>query len=126
VETPTDVTRVKDAGAADGVKFKLMKCGGVRRTVAAIEDALDRGFTVSFGNGVQSDVGCVLEALVWEATDLETAGEFNGWRKQSEGLLSGGLSFADGELRWRGTGIAFDDAALDRHRVATATFDRSG
>jgi L-alanine-DL-glutamate epimerase-like enolase superfamily enzyme len=117
VETPADVARVEDAGAADGVKFKFMKCGGVGRTVAAIEDALNRGFTVSFGNGVQSDVGCVLEALVWAATDLETAGEFNGWRKQAEGVLQGGLAFADGSLRWTGDALELDEAVLDRYRV---------
>jgi L-alanine-DL-glutamate epimerase-like enolase superfamily enzyme len=123
VKSSTDVAQVTAAGAADGVKFKLMKCGGVGATVAAIKDALDRNLMVSFGNGVQSDVGCVLEALVWAATDLAVAGEFNGWRKQTDDLLSAGLSFAEGCLHWTADSFEFDATTLDCHRVAAAVFE---
>lgn len=123
VATAEDLAAVDRADAADGVKFKLMKCGGLDRARWLLTDATDRGFSVIFGNGVQSDIGCLLEATVWADTELETVGEFNGWRKQSTSVLQSPPEFRDGRLHWDGTTPSLNESTLDQYRTATACFD---
>jgi L-alanine-DL-glutamate epimerase-like enolase superfamily enzyme len=119
-----DLRDAAAADAADAVKFKLMKIGGWKSTERRIKQARDLGFEVVLGNGVQSDIGCIHEAAIWRATNLELAGEFNGWRKQKQALTNGRLHFDDGALTWDGGSISLDyervDAhTLDRERFAT-------
>lgn len=114
-----DLEAAAAANAADAVKFKLMKAGGWRTTEALIERARSLGFDIVLGNGVQSDIACVYEAAVWEATDLTLAGECNGWRKQERRLLDTGLDFEDGCLCWDG-----DDVSPSRQVMAAHAIDR--
>lgn len=122
VTTMPDIVAVEQAAAADGVKFKLMKCGGINRARRLISTAIDRGFTVILGNGVQSDIGCLIEAAVWEETDLQTVGEFNGWRKQTASVLESTPKFHDGRLIWDGIVPTLDDQMLNQFRTASARF----
>lgn len=122
VATAEDLRRVDRADAADGVKFKLMKCGGPRNAVRLLEDATERGLSVIFGNGVQSEIGCLLEAAVWTNAGLTTAGEFNGWRKQSTAMLSTAIEFQDGSLHWDGSKPVFDQQRLSQYRTDSVRF----
>lgn len=123
VAAAEDLAAVDAADAADGVKFKLMKCGGLQRARRLLTDATDRGFSVIFGNGVQSDIGCLLEAAVWSQLKVKTAGEFNGWRKQTTSVLESPPEFSNGCLHWDGSRPTLDDPTLDQHRLASARFD---
>jgi L-alanine-DL-glutamate epimerase-like enolase superfamily enzyme len=123
VATAEDLAAAAAADAADGVKLKLMKCGGLRRARRLLTDAADRGFSVIFGNGVQSDIGCLLEAAVWSQLEVETVGEFNGWRKQTMSVLESPPEFSDGCLHWDGSRPTLDGPALDQYRLASAHFD---
>lgn len=122
VTTADDLAAVDDVTAADGVKFKLMKCGGLNRAQQLLEDATERGFTVIFGNGVQSDIGCLLEAAVSKTIGLDTAGEFNGWRKQSESVLQSAPEFSDGCLCWDGSVPELNETAVERYRSDMSRF----
>jgi o-succinylbenzoate synthase len=125
VATVEDLEAIEQTAAADGVKFKLMKCGSFRQARHLLQDATRRGFTVIFGNGVQSDIGCLIEATVFEQVDIETVGEFNGWRKQSTTLLEDGPSFADGCLRWNHDSPSLDTDTIDRFGIDSARFEIS-
>jgi L-alanine-DL-glutamate epimerase-like enolase superfamily enzyme len=125
VATVEDLELIDEADAANGVKFKLMKCGGLTRARELISEADRRGFTVIFGNGVQSDIGCLLEATVWSETGLETVGEFNGWQKQSINTIESVPEFRDGCLHWDGTRPTLDNRTLNQYRTDSIQFERS-
>lgn len=119
ISNGNDLRAAAVADAADAVKFKLMKAGGWKATKRRIEQAQDLGFEVVLGNGVQSDIGCIHEAVIWEATGLELAGEFNGWQKQIRKLTDNRLRFDNGALTFVGGSVS-----LDYERVNTYTHNR--
>lgn len=93
-----ELEAVLRAGAADAVKFKLMKQGGPERVRSLVRRARREGLTVVLGNGVQTGVGCVHEARLWAELDLDTAGEFNGWRKLSRPVAADPPRFESGSI----------------------------
>lgn len=121
VRTATDLDRIADTDAAGAVKLKLMKHGGMATTRQLIELASDHGFEVVLGNGVQSDLACVLEATIWEQCGLELAGEFNGWHKQTDGILAD-LAFEEGSLSWSNGIPTPTTERVNRFLSATRTF----
>lgn len=122
IGTASDVRQAAEAGAADLVKLKLMKQGGPASTTTLAETAVDMGFDVVLGNGVQSDVGCLAEAQVWTAAGLTRAGEFNGWRKQQTPVLQNVPAFVDGALVYDDPPLELDPEALAAHTVQQITY----
>lgn len=122
IRTTDDLTAAADENAAGAVKLKLMKAGGWERLRRAVAEARRLGFEVVVGNGVQTEIGCVHEALVWSETGLELAGEFNGWRKQSAPIGERGPTFGDGRLRWDAGELRLDETALERFGRDTLRF----
>lgn len=77
---PDDIDRAARLNAADLVKLKLMKAGGLSRLQAQLRRIRDNGMTPVLGNGVATDLGCWQEACI--AVDgIDNAGEMNGFRK---------------------------------------------
>jgi len=122
ISSAADLEAVADVNAAGLVKFKLMKAGGWRTLQSLVRRANELDFGVVVGNGVQSDVACIYEAIIWQRANLPLAGEFNGWRKQRQALTSGGLQFQDGRLRWDGTSIEFEPDVVAQHTVERAQY----
>lgn len=112
-----DLDAVAESDAAAGVKFKLMKAGGWRATGEHIKAARARNLDVILGNGVQTEIGCLHEATVWDEMDVETVGEFNGWLKQDGPLLERPPDFEDGALQWSGGTLDFRSAWIDRYAI---------
>lgn len=121
IETATDLDRVIENRAAGAVKFKLMKHGSLAQTDSLVRRAQNAGFDVVLGNGVQSDVGCLLEASLWARHDLSLAGEFNGWLKQVRPALRKSPRFDDGALVWNGTSPTLSSLDTD-FRTDSAEF----
>jgi o-succinylbenzoate synthase len=113
IEGREDVQAVAATTAAGAVKFKLMKMGGWTATDRSIRAAQTCGLEVVLGNGVQSTIGCIYEAIIWANTGIELAGEFNGWRKQENTIVTneGGI-FNDGTFQWNRDEISLDDRSL--------------
>lgn len=110
-----------DADAADMVKFKMMKQGGPGAVRSLTTLARDAGLDVVLGNGVQSDVGCLQEASLWEALDIDTVGEFNGWHKQDRSVLTQTPQLNEGQLSWNEGEIQHDEAIVDAYSEARYT-----
>lgn len=115
VHSRDDLYEIEAAEAASAVKFKLMKHGSIDRTSRLIDEAVDLGFDVVIGNGVQSDIGCLYEASIWSRQEISLAGEFNGWLKQRHRLLAAGPTFSSGRLKWGGGAIRLDKSLVERY-----------
>ncbi len=92
-----DIDRVAELGAADWIKLKLMKVGGLERCVTGLERIRAQGMTPVLGNGVQSDFACWTEACV-ARRGVDNAGEMVGFLKTSTRLLAEPLVVRDGAL----------------------------
>lgn len=77
---PEDIDCAARLNAADLIKLKLMKAGGLSRLRAQLRRIREHGMTPVLGNGVATDLGCWQEACI--AIDgIDNAGEMNGFRK---------------------------------------------
>jgi L-alanine-DL-glutamate epimerase-like enolase superfamily enzyme len=83
---------------AKAVKFKLCKHPGMKAAARIIQRALDAGLEVVLGNGVQTEVGNHLEAVLHHRTGLETAFEGNGFLKPAGRLCGSSMTVSRGEL----------------------------
>ena len=92
-----DVERAAGLGAAEYVKLKLMKCGGLEKLTASLDRVKALGLKAVLGNGVATDIGCWMEAAAGFGR-IETAGEMNGFLKPTRYLLHNPLAVEGGSL----------------------------
>src|SRR3546814_312038 len=78
-----DIDRAAELGAADYIKLKLMKAGGLSRLAAGLQHIRDCGMIPVLGNGVATDLGCWMEACVARRA-IDNAGEIGraSWRER--------------------------------------------
>lgn len=112
-----DVERAASLGAAQFVKLKLMKCGGLEKLTVALERVRALGLRAVLGNGVATDLGCWMEAAAGFGR-IDTAGEMNGFLKLTRPLLRNPLKVEGGHLTIpAGWWPTVDDEAIQRCRV---------
>jgi L-Ala-D/L-Glu epimerase len=121
IYTMADVEKAAALGAADIIKLKLMKLGGIDRLEQALRRIGALGLTAVLGNGVASEIGCWMEACVGAGL-LRTAGEMNGFLKQREGLLTAPLRVERGRIQLDQTMPKLDPSAVAAARVAREEF----
>jgi L-alanine-DL-glutamate epimerase-like enolase superfamily enzyme len=92
-----DIDRAADLGIASFIKLKFLKMGGVDRLAAALRHIRARGMEPVLGNGVASDIACWMEACVAVKT-IRNAGEFNGFLRPVDCLLTKPLQVEDGAI----------------------------
>ncbi|RLB10246.1 MAG: hypothetical protein DRG39_06720 [Deltaproteobacteria bacterium] len=80
------------------VKLKLVKHGGMLNSLTMIKKARKMGFQIILGNGVQTDLGCMDECILYEIGQLECAGEMNGFLKLRDGLINKNMKVIYGVL----------------------------
>lgn len=116
-----DAERAAALGAAQFIKLKLMKLGGLDRLIDAMERVKALGLEPVLGNGVATDIGCWMEAAAAHGR-LQTAGEMNGFLKPRRPLVTNPLRVDKGELvipaGWR--------PVLDAEAVAACRVDMTG
>jgi L-Ala-D/L-Glu epimerase len=112
-----DIERAAALGARF-VKLKLMKMGSLDALAAGLERIRALGMEPVLGNGVSSDVGCWMEACVARRL-IANAGEFNGYLRQRQPLVTSPLPVVDGVIR---LAPGFKPS-LDRERVRQLTVD---
>lgn len=93
-----DIDRAARLAAADLIKFKLMKAGGLEKLSAAIRRIRALGMRPLLGNGVAADIGCWMEACAAHAEALDNAGEMNGFLKTVDSLVTEPLPVAEGKI----------------------------
>lgn len=92
VRSPHDALRIVDRRAADAVKIKLMKVGGIfpARKIAAILQAA--GVPMTVGNGLAGYIANSAEAhFAFSLPNLKLPGEMNGFRRLDDDLIGGDL-----------------------------------
>src|SRR3990172_7587982 len=97
VSTPTDVLRIVEKRAADLVKIKVMRSGGLHRArkVCAVAEAA--GLPVIVGSGHESGIGVAAELHLAAATRaIPYAGEMVGHLRLVEDLVAGSIPVHDG------------------------------
>lgn len=97
IVTPADVLRVVETGAADLVKVKVMRAGGLHRArkICAVAEAA--GLPVILGSGHQSGIGVAAELhLAAALTAIPYAGEMVGHLRLVEDLIEPPIAVKDG------------------------------
>lgn len=99
VWSEADLEKVRDYGCSTYVKLKVMKHGGWLNTLRLSKIAERYNFKTILGNGVQTEIGCYKEALLYvKLNNRGLAGEMNGFLKQKESILNRPLEFCSGNL----------------------------
>lgn len=99
VRTPQDALRIVERRAADAIKIKLMKVGGIfpARKIAAIVQAA--GMPMTVGNGLAGMVANSAEAhFAFSLPNLKLPGEMNGFLRLDDPLMQGDLAVENSEL----------------------------
>lgn len=118
IATPTDVLRVVEKRAADIVKIKVMRSGGLHRArkVCAVAEAA--GLPVVLGSGHESGIGVAAELhLAVSLKAIPYAGEMVGHLRLVEDLVDGSIPVEGGAARppdGPGLGIAVSGERLAR------------
>jgi len=92
-----DITRARDLGAAQFIKLKLFKMGGIGKLMEGLEHIRACGMEPVLGNGVASDVSCWMEACA-AAKAINNAGELNGFLRPVDGIFAEPLKMEGGAL----------------------------
>jgi len=92
-----DILKAARMRAAQFIKLKLVKSGGLTSLLHDLQTITDNGMCRVLGNGVASEVGCWMEACIAYAT-INNAGEFNGFLKTCDRLFEQPLSFENGGI----------------------------
>ena len=95
--TEEHILKTIELDCAEYVKLKLFKHGSVNETKRLINLSQNSDLKVVFGNGVQSNIGCYDEAILFSELNLSTVGELNGYLKQSA-IVNNNLKFESGIL----------------------------
>ena len=119
---PDDIERAAELNAADFIKLKLMKAGGLDALADGVAQIRDLGMTPVLGNGVASDPGCWMEACAARRL-IDTAGEMNGFLKPETGIFASPLAVSNGSVVLEaGTPVLKPAAELSALASATAEF----
>ena len=95
--TEKHILKAIELDCAEYVKLKLFKHGSINETKRLIKLSQSSDLKVVFGNGVQSNIGCYDEAILFSELNLSTVGELNGYLKQSA-IVNNNLKFESGIL----------------------------
>ena len=121
---PDDIERAAELNAADFIKLKLMKVGGLDALADGFEQIRDLGMTPVLGNGVASDPGCWMEACAARRF-IDNAGEMNGFLKPETGLFASPLAVSNGSVVLEPGAPALKPAA-ELSALASATAEFTG
>jgi L-alanine-DL-glutamate epimerase-like enolase superfamily enzyme len=115
-----DIDRAADLKCADYIKLKLMKLGRLDTLQKGLDQIRDRGMKAVLGNGVATDLGCWMELCV-ALTNIDTAGEMNGFLKTPIQLLNPAL-------KCEGPSVTLDGASrkIDLSVVVNHAYERAG
>ncbi len=114
-----EIERAADLKAAQFIKLKLMKAGGLTRLADQLARIHDLGMTPVLGNGVATDVGCWMEACVARGR-IDNAGEMNGFLRPVTSILAHPMRLDRGSVILATTAPALDDNAITAHATDTA------
>jgi muconate cycloisomerase len=121
VTGPSSLIDIIRRQAADIVKVKVMKQGGLGRTRQMIECAAAAGLRVVIGHGFGLTLSTLAEAAVAATSDAVMAGcEAVGPLKMAGDVVTDPVSLERGVIRLPATpglGATIDPGALERHRV---------
>jgi L-Ala-D/L-Glu epimerase len=121
VTDPAALMEVIRRGAADLVKLKVMKQGGLLRTLAMVECAAAAGLGVVLGHGFGLTLSTLAEATVAAVSEAVIDGcEAVGPLKMGGDVVDDPIRLDGGVIRLRNTpglGASVDPGALKRYRV---------
>lgn len=112
IESPRDIIMFGEASAADMVKLKVNKCGGLTRTIEMCDLAAEFGMRAIIGSGHASSVGVAAEcAAAMSRANFHPVGEMNGNQRLGKELVRRRLLPIDGSISaWRSDGLGLEFA----------------
>ncbi|MDA4118174.1 MAG: hypothetical protein OK455_07505 [Thaumarchaeota archaeon] len=107
IEEPMDIIRFGQASAADMVKLKVNKCGGITRTIEMCDLAREFGMKVIVGSGHSSSIGVAAEsAVAMSRSNFDPVGEMSGNQRLEKELVENRLLPSHGSISsWSSKGL---------------------
>ena len=120
--TLDDIDRAATLEGVRYCKLKLKRFGSLDRLIAGLDRVAARGLQAVLGDGLGSEIHNWLEACA-ARTRIMNAGEFNGFLKPRDRLLSPPMPFVSGAIELPAAyGPVPDRAAIERFTIETASF----
>ncbi len=120
IVTSRDVISYAESGAADLIKVKLNRCGGIRKTLAICDLARTYDLKVVIGSGHESSLGVAAEsALALTNSNFHSVGEMNGNQRLSQELVLNPLIPQFGKIKpWEAFGLGLELKITEHDIVA--------
>lgn len=110
IETSKDILRFAESEAADMVKLKVNKCGGLSRTLMMSKLAREFGMSSIIGSGHESSVGVAAEcAAAMSCNNFHPVGEMNGNQRLAKEFVKRPLIPSRGVIAaWSTNGLGLE------------------
>jgi L-alanine-DL-glutamate epimerase-like enolase superfamily enzyme len=93
-----DIDKVHKQGISDYIKLKLQKCFGLSHFRDMVDYLKEKGFKIIIGNGVQTDLNCILESEIFDSCSLTKAAENIGFQKLNSQVTKNFIEAEDGHI----------------------------
>ena len=113
-----DIDKVHEKSIAEYIKLKLQKCGGMVQFEAMINYLKERKINIIIGNGVQTDLNCLLEAQIYNKCNLTEAAENIGFAKLSEPITKNKIMVREGNILVMDKPIELDKRVIEKYVIS--------
>jgi L-alanine-DL-glutamate epimerase-like enolase superfamily enzyme len=113
-----DIDLIVDTSLSKYIKLKLQKCGSLSQFEKMINYARDKGIEVVIGNGVQTDLNCILEAGVYDRCKLTESAENIGFSKLTTPITKNNISIKGGHILIVDEAIEVDNRTIERYATS--------
>lgn len=113
-----DVDLVYEKSISNYIKLKLQKCGGLSQFESMINYAKQRNINIIIGNGVQTDLNCMLEGQIYNKCRLTEAAENIGFSKLMMPITKNKIIIKNGHILIADEPIELDTKTVDNYIIS--------
>jgi L-alanine-DL-glutamate epimerase-like enolase superfamily enzyme len=116
-----DIDLVHEQGISDYIKLKLQKCFGLSHFEDMVNYLKEKEFNIIIGNGVQTDLNCILESEIYDRCSLTEASENIGFEKLGTRVTENLIEVEGGHLRTKIEPIKLDRVTIETNTILSKT-----
>ncbi len=116
-----DIKLVSEKYLPDFVKLKLQKCGGFSQFKSMINYLKEKKIGVIIGNGVQTDLNCIIEGEAYKQCNLSEAAENIGFLKLYTPITRNEIKVENGHMSFYDEPIEVNSELIDSHTIIKKT-----
>jgi len=113
-----DIDLVYEKSISNYIKLKLQKCGGLLQFESMINYVKQRNINIIIGNGVQTDLNCILEGQIYNKCELTEAAENIGFSKLMMPITKNKIVIKKGHILIVDEPIELDTKTVDKYTIS--------